>query len=420
MENDQRSLYDYSISTACSCMTSQLRVPFAIDGTGRVVEARTLARDDAGPFVCAACKSPLVARRGDVNVWHFAHKTEGNCETAFETAVHAMAKQILFDARYFRTPGLICRAYVLPSEKDICLCEERTVHWEFPGEVELSLEEIRPDFIVSFGDERLIIEVAVTHFSNKGKKAKLNALQIPAVEVDLSDVPRTITAANLKSRLLDSVDDKSWLYYPGLGEAEEKLRAVRERESEPNEVARRRTARQDKELDDRNRPSVGSRWFNDWDEDRRLSPAQRRQVEAANRNFLHSPESRKLAFVTAKLGIDALKWPSLLDVAVMWDDALGVSRRIWQADVFRRFIKGVLAGPHDVHQELNVGVVTKWLSTRYEFPAASDIRVRVAVLAFLSWLVERGYLHRLSESEFVAVRDALPKECLASPLVDEP
>ncbi|WP_144410121.1 competence protein CoiA family protein [Cupriavidus basilensis] len=47
----------------------------------------SLSRDDAGPFLCAACKSPLVARRGDINICHFAHKTEGNCETAFETAV---------------------------------------------------------------------------------------------------------------------------------------------------------------------------------------------------------------------------------------------------------------------------------------------------------------------------------------------
>ena len=417
MEHDERSYYDYSTSTACSTVTSQLRVPFAIAGTGRVVEARTLSRDDVGPFVCAACKSPLVARRGDVNVWHFAHKTEGNCETAFETAVHAMAKQILFDARHFRTPGLICRAFVLPSERDIHLCDERTVHWEFPGEVELSLDDIRPDFIVSVGGERLIIEVAVTHFSNKGKKAKLNALQIPAVEVDLSDVPRSVTASDLKSRLLDSVDDKSWLYYPGLGAAEEKLREVREQESEASEVARRRPAKRDKGLDD---TYIGSPWFSDLGEDRRLSPAQRRKVEAANRNFFHSPESRKLAFVTAKLGIDALKWPSLLDVPVMWGDALGVSRRIWQADVFRRFVKGALAGPGEVHQELNVGVVTRWLSARYGFASGSDIRVRVTVLAYLSWLSEHGYLRRLSESEFVAVRDALPMECLVPPVVERP
>lgn len=309
-------------TTDDSAVTAQLRVPFAIDSTGRVVEARTLSREDAGPFHCAACKSPLVAKRGDINVWHFAPKTEGNCETAFETAVHAMAKQILLDARYFRTPSLICRAYVLPSDMDIHLCGERTVHWEAPGEVELPLGDIRPDFVVSVGDERLIIEVAVTHFSSKGKKAKLNALQIPAVEVDLSDVPRAVTAADLKTRLLDSIDDKSWLYYPGLLETEAKLREVREQQSATDEGARHRATRGSKELDEHEPPYVRNPWFSDRSENRRLSPSQRRKVEAANRSFLNSPEPCKLAFITAKLGINALKWPSLLDVPVMWDDAL--------------------------------------------------------------------------------------------------
>lgn len=373
------------------------------------MEARTLSREETGPFYCAACKSPLVARRGDINVWHFAHKTEGNCETAFETAVHAMAKQILLDARHFRTPGLICRAYLLPSEKDIHLCDERTVHWESPGDIELSLGEVRPDFIVTFGDERLIIEVAVTHFSNKGKRLKLGALQIPAVEVDLSDVPRAITAAELKNRLLDSLDDKSWLYYPGLLEAEEKLQEIREQQPARDEAARRRV----------DEPYSRSRWSSEWSENRTLSASQKRKLESANRNFLNSPEPRKLAFLIAKLGLNAVRWPSLLDAPVTWDDALGVSRRVWQADVFRRFVRGTLAGASFAHQELNAGVITKWLSSRYGFPPASDIRVRVAVLAYLRWLNEQGYLHRLSESEFVAVCDDLPRECLATPAGDE-
>lgn len=402
------------MKTDDSAVTAQLRVPFAIDGKGRVVEARALSRDDTGPFHCAACKSPLVAKRGDINVWHFAHKTEGNCETAFETAVHVMAKQILLDARHFRTPGLICRAYVLPSEKDIHLCGERTVHWEAPGEVEVSLGDVRPDFVVSFGDERLIVEVAVTHFSNKAKKAKLTALQIPAVEVDLSDVPRVVTAADLKVRLLDSVEDKSWLYYPGLSDAEATLREVREQQSVTEEVAERRTARGAKKLDERDRPYVRNPWFSDWHENRRLSPSQQRKIEAANLSFRNSPEPRKLAFLTAKLGINALRWPSLLNAPVMWEDSLGVSRRIWQADVFRRFVRGALASTGNACQELNVGAITKWLSSRYDFPLGSDIRVRVAVLAYLRWLEEQGYLRRVSESDFVALYDDLPRECHAT------
>jgi len=50
--------------------------------------------------ICPSCKTPLIARQGKVNHWHFAHasrqvfqETQNNCEFSFFVAVRMMARQ---------------------------------------------------------------------------------------------------------------------------------------------------------------------------------------------------------------------------------------------------------------------------------------------------------------------------------------
>ncbi|MCF7964293.1 MAG: hypothetical protein K9L79_02005 [Methylobacter tundripaludum] len=52
--------------------------------------------------VCPSCHTPLEARQGDINVWHFAHsskkvykKTKNECEYSFYLSVRLMARQLI-------------------------------------------------------------------------------------------------------------------------------------------------------------------------------------------------------------------------------------------------------------------------------------------------------------------------------------
>src|SRR5258708_2364423 len=45
--------------------------------------------------ICPGCGAKLIARKGEQNQEHFSHPGSGPCQTAPETAIHMLAKQIL-------------------------------------------------------------------------------------------------------------------------------------------------------------------------------------------------------------------------------------------------------------------------------------------------------------------------------------
>ena len=74
-------------------------------------------RGKACDCLCPSCKCSLIARQGDINIWHFAHdhkankKSEVLCEYAFWTSVQLMASQILSEIEQIKTPACIRYVY---------------------------------------------------------------------------------------------------------------------------------------------------------------------------------------------------------------------------------------------------------------------------------------------------------------------
>src|SRR5690349_237693 len=55
--------------------------------------------------ICPGCEAPLIAKKGDKVVWHFAHEGAA-CDNGAETAIHRMAKQILAEERTVALPAV--------------------------------------------------------------------------------------------------------------------------------------------------------------------------------------------------------------------------------------------------------------------------------------------------------------------------
>lgn len=78
------------------------KVPFALlQATDQYVDVHEVGRGTKCNCICPSCKTPLSARQGDVNAWHFAHATRGtsektskDCEFSFYVSVTQMAKQL--------------------------------------------------------------------------------------------------------------------------------------------------------------------------------------------------------------------------------------------------------------------------------------------------------------------------------------
>jgi hypothetical protein len=104
---------------------------------------------------------------------------------------------------------------------------------------EVGLGSIRPDIMITRGDRELLVEIAVTHFCDHEKIAKLRARGLPAIEIDLSSVPRLAGHEQHVEQIL-SVAPRAWLHNAKISAAEERLR--READRRETEYFRRRSA----------------------------------------------------------------------------------------------------------------------------------------------------------------------------------
>ena len=151
----------------------------------------------------------LVARKGQKNKHHFGHygsPDERPCAAGPETALHKFAKEVLARRRELVLPKL-----ELQDEHD---------RWEgYPGGrfgfnsafLEQRIQDIVPDVIVRKDNHDLLIEFVVTHECGPAKIAKLNELNLSAIEIDLSKLPRDTSSKGLEKAILVDAP-RRWLH----------------------------------------------------------------------------------------------------------------------------------------------------------------------------------------------------------------
>jgi len=147
--------------------------------------------------VCPSCGRPLVAKKGPVNVAHFAHYQGGDCGKGLETALHQMAKEILEESREIVLPGR------KPSDPTTLYTIEKV-------DLEKRLGDIVPDVIVYIAGRPILIEVVVTHGIDEGKRKAIRELGISTLVIDLSDETRTITKDELAQIVVEGTVKKRW------------------------------------------------------------------------------------------------------------------------------------------------------------------------------------------------------------------
>lgn len=178
------------------------RVYFARNETGRVIDVQQAGRGLACACVCLACGGPLVAKQGPKVVWHFAHAKPAYQRSCGETALHLAAKAALQELPVLQLPGATLH---LPSLRD-SLGRELLVHAHGPrretavvaAELEVHCTgpagDVRLDGLLSTSLGAIGIEVLVTHAVDDHKSAKLATLELPVVELDLSDYVQSCTS----------------------------------------------------------------------------------------------------------------------------------------------------------------------------------------------------------------------------------
>jgi hypothetical protein len=191
---------------------AEIKLPFGMLLTGRMVTVEEVERGIACDCVCPECKAPLVACQGQVMRHHFRHRSEqSTCVHARETSLHRFAKQIICeDGRLF-----------LPDY------EHRDDGMEYVVDLgsmrgarqEVWLDGIRPDVLADYRVEQVAIEVFVTHRVPLEKLRVITKRGLATLEIDLSNY-RNVDASDPEWRqIIAERAPRTWLCPP---------RAVRE------------------------------------------------------------------------------------------------------------------------------------------------------------------------------------------------
>jgi hypothetical protein len=185
--------------------------------------------------VCTLCKNDLIAKKGKINVHHFAHARETDCVGGAETSLHILSKELfkemesvalpqyLFERERVLRPGYIRITYQQIVAKG---GEARITKVD----IEKAEDKFKPDVTLLCGEKTLLIEIAVTHKVDKKKLRLLRKSGMPAIEIRLEFSDALLSKDELRNKLQNDLASKHWLFHPRQREAErvfyEKLRTA--------------------------------------------------------------------------------------------------------------------------------------------------------------------------------------------------
>lgn len=197
--------------------------------SGRIVDIKEAARGLACDCVCPGCGGRLVARKGSLRAWHFAHAPgQSVCADGPETALHRAAKEIVAEWR-----TLTLHARTISETLEDRFGVKRREEERLPAEtfvvrdarIEAALAGLRPDLLLRGDDGRqLAVEIRVTHRVDEVKQQRLRDQKIATVELDLSTLPReALDRAGLAQAIAEA--RQKWVYHPDDEQTRRRLRA---------------------------------------------------------------------------------------------------------------------------------------------------------------------------------------------------
>jgi hypothetical protein len=191
---------------------------------------------------------PLVAKKGGIKVWHFAHHTRGTfsdarseCLHSFFVSVRMMARQVLGAEANLRVPGLgyVARGFDRHGQqilvhRDVAL--ERVVTLN-AIQVEVAFHGAEVDFLGTVSGTELALYL--THPGRVSPELRMEGSVAGVLTLALDELPARFGAERrkelpyrelLRQFLLDDVRSKRWLYHPRFAstrdEAESALKAM--------------------------------------------------------------------------------------------------------------------------------------------------------------------------------------------------
>ncbi len=196
---------------------------------GKIVLASQVPSGLECGCVCPICDGPFQAHQGDQKVDYFAHYRGADCEHAYETALHILAKEILEETKQIFLPRLrilptraLWKAGTIANFRDIIPAGKKVRFDEVV--LERMIGGIIPDVLMRRGDRRLLVEITVTHGIDAEKLARIEELNISTIEFDFRGYDRIVTADDLKRELMFNKSRSArWAFHVDAKQSQEQV-----------------------------------------------------------------------------------------------------------------------------------------------------------------------------------------------------
>lgn len=174
---------------------------FALDEGGALVHVDDVAKGMKCSCHCPHCNAPLYAKNaGQIREHHFAHAHGLECEGAYESSLHLLAKEVLQETGWIMLPQSNCGAFpsgfVRIHNVEV---EKWDEHYGFRSDVEGIMDN----------GERLLIEFLVSHKVDGKKRQTIVDNHLKCIEIDINY--QALDRAKLKEFLTDTADDRKWI-----------------------------------------------------------------------------------------------------------------------------------------------------------------------------------------------------------------
>lgn len=194
----------------------------AFDDNGHIVDVKDVVSGKGCNCTCIGCQGAVWAKKGPVTAHHFAHEPnsieEKSCNWKPETEIHILAKEIIAAERQLLLPI----GTINPVHKNIVFDEMICEVYE---------GRIIPDVIGFIDGDKVLIEIAVTHFCDRRKIKELKKVNTTCVELDLSRFRvkgETISKEDIRGYLKSC--PKKWLSVSPIGNFSEMMHSHNRRE----------------------------------------------------------------------------------------------------------------------------------------------------------------------------------------------
>lgn len=182
---------------------------YGVNAAGKIVHVSEVSSGLASNCQCPECGKSLIAKKGKRLAHHFAHDALASCNSAPETALHRLAKQIIEERLSIQ----------LPEVKASFGGQSRLLHKAAEVKFDRAIPEARhlnevvPDLFVERNGRMLLIEMFVTHSCDDVKIAELRNKGIATLEIDLSKTARDSSRDQVERAVLSEAH-RYWVYHP--------------------------------------------------------------------------------------------------------------------------------------------------------------------------------------------------------------